>query len=87
MGTTTLSSKGQVIIPKSIRDSHHWLPGTEFVIEETAEGIILKTAKPFQATDVEKGLGCTGYVGSAHSVEEMDEAVAARIARDWSRER
>ncbi|PZN73131.1 MAG: hypothetical protein DM484_23225 [Candidatus Methylumidiphilus alinenensis] len=29
METTRLSSKGQVILPKSVRDAHHWSPGSE----------------------------------------------------------
>lgn len=33
METTRLSSKGQVILPKSIRDARHWAPGAEFEIE------------------------------------------------------
>ena len=36
--TTTVSTKGQVILPKSIRDGRRWLPGTRLVIEETADG-------------------------------------------------
>ena len=31
METTRLSSKGQVIIPKTLRDAHHWLAGQEFI--------------------------------------------------------
>jgi AbrB family looped-hinge helix DNA binding protein len=47
METTRLSSKGQVILPKSIRDAHRWQPGTEFMVEDTAEGVLLRPAKPF----------------------------------------
>ena len=31
METTRLSSKGQVIIPKRLRDAHHWLAGQELI--------------------------------------------------------
>jgi bifunctional DNA-binding transcriptional regulator/antitoxin component of YhaV-PrlF toxin-antitoxin module len=30
METTKPSSKGQVELPKSVRDEHGWTPGTEF---------------------------------------------------------
>jgi AbrB family looped-hinge helix DNA binding protein len=33
--TTTVSTKGQVIPPKAIREQWHWPAGTELVVEET----------------------------------------------------
>ena len=42
METTRLSTKGQIVLPKNIRTSRAWVPGTEFTIEETADGILLR---------------------------------------------
>lgn len=86
METTSLSSKGQVIIPKAIRESHHWQPGTRFIIEETADGIILRTGKPFPATRIEDGLGCAGYKGAPKTLEEIEEALAADLRKKWQKE-
>ncbi|MES2832445.1 MAG: AbrB/MazE/SpoVT family DNA-binding domain-containing protein [Pseudomonadota bacterium] len=41
MQTVKLSSKGQIVIPKSIRDALHLPPGTEFVVIQTAIGLTL----------------------------------------------
>ncbi len=41
METVKLSSKGQLVIPKSLRDNMHLPPGTEFLISLTATGISL----------------------------------------------
>lgn len=41
METVKLSSKGQIVIPKNIRDNLHLQPGTEFVISTTATGLTL----------------------------------------------
>jgi AbrB family looped-hinge helix DNA binding protein len=30
--TTTVSTKGQVILPKAVRDSRHWTAGTRLVV-------------------------------------------------------
>lgn len=76
METTRLSSKGQVILPKSIRDAHHWAEGTEFEVEERPEGILLRPKKFFASTDISEVVGCTGYSGPARSIEEMEEAIA-----------
>jgi AbrB family looped-hinge helix DNA binding protein len=86
METTLLSSKGQVIIPKSIRTSHHWKPGTRFVVEDVQGGVLLKPVSSFPATDLQSGLGCTGYKGAAKSLDEMQAAVDEEVARVWSRE-
>ena len=40
--TTTLSTKGQVILPKAIRDQLRWHAGTRLAVELTADGVLLK---------------------------------------------
>jgi len=87
METTRLSSKGQIVIPKSLRDSHHWRPGTEFIIEDTATGIILRPRKLFPATKLEDGIGCTGYDGPSKTVEEMEEGMLADLRKQWQEDR
>jgi AbrB family looped-hinge helix DNA binding protein len=79
METTRLSSKGQVILPKSIRSAHHWEPGVEFMVEDMANGVLLRPVKPFQQTRLEDVIGCTGYKGPARTVEDMDAAIAAAV--------
>ncbi|MDP2827237.1 MAG: AbrB/MazE/SpoVT family DNA-binding domain-containing protein [Sulfuricellaceae bacterium] len=76
METTKLSSKGQIILPKSVRESHHWAAGMEFVIEDTSDGIMLRPAKSFSPTRLMDVVGCTGYAGSAKTLEEMEAAIA-----------
>jgi len=39
-----LSSKGQIVIPKDVRDSLHWAVGAELVLVTTEHGILLQTA-------------------------------------------
>lgn len=41
METVKLSSKGQIVIPKAMRDDMHLPPGTEFVINMTVIGLTL----------------------------------------------
>ena len=56
--TTRLSSKGQVVLPSSIRNAHHWEPGTEFQVQETPEGILLRPLARQAASRVEDVAGC-----------------------------
>ncbi|MBI5329854.1 MAG: AbrB/MazE/SpoVT family DNA-binding domain-containing protein [Betaproteobacteria bacterium] len=79
METTRMSSKGQVILPKTVRMAHRWEPGVEFTIEDRGDGVLLRPVKPQHTTRLEDVIGCIAYQGPARTVEEMDEAIAAAI--------
>ena len=57
METTRLSTKGQIILPQNIRTSHAWGWGTEFTVEETGDGILLRPADRFPRADLEEVAG------------------------------
>jgi AbrB family looped-hinge helix DNA binding protein len=75
MNKTRLSSKGQVIIPKSSRDAHHWEAGQELVVIDTEEGILLKAVRPAPHATLDELAGCFSYKGPAKSLEEMEQAI------------
>jgi hypothetical protein len=39
----------------------------------------LRPIKPVASTTLDEVIGCAGYKGKAHSVEEMDAAITAEI--------
>ncbi|GFZ91282.1 MULTISPECIES: AbrB/MazE/SpoVT family DNA-binding domain-containing protein [Sphingobium] len=83
--TTTLSTKGQVILPKAIREQKHWTAGTKLIVEETDEGVLLKAAPVFAATDIESVFGSLRSTKPALSIDEMNMVIseeAKRRARD-----
>jgi AbrB family looped-hinge helix DNA binding protein len=83
--TTVVSTKGQVILPKAIRDQRRWSAGTRLTVEETAEGVLLKPAPRFPPTRIEDVFGSLRYDGPAKTLEEMDAAITAEArarARD-----
>ena len=79
METTKLSSKGQVILPRSIRDAHNWPPGTEFTVETVGGGVLLQPSKPFKPTTLQDVIGSTGYTGKAKSLADMEKAIARGV--------
>ena len=81
METTKLSSKGQVVLPRSVRAGRKLKPGAVFSVENVPEGILLRPLKPFAPTTVEQAFGCLRYAGKAKTVEEMDQAVLAEAER------
>jgi AbrB family looped-hinge helix DNA binding protein len=72
MDTTKLSSKGQVVLPSSIRAARRLKTGARFAVEDTAEGILLRPLSPFPPARVEEVCGMLEYRGPARSVAEMD---------------
>ncbi len=83
METTRLSSKGQVIIPKKLRDAHHWLAGQELIVINTGDGILLKPKQPFQETKLENVAGCLQYKGESKTLEELDDAIRQGVLEQW----
>jgi AbrB family looped-hinge helix DNA binding protein len=79
METTRLSSKGQVILPKIVRDAHRWRPGTEFIVESTPDGVLLRPARPFPPARIEDVVGCLRYAGKPKTVSQMESVIGTEI--------
>ena len=75
---STVTQKGQVTIPKNIRDSLHLVTGdkVEFIHNDRGEVVI----KPM-TRKVYEVAGCLGQYKKSHpvSVEEMDQAIAQHL--------
>ena len=84
---TTVSTKGQVILPKAIRERLHWGPGTRLLVEDTPDGVLLKAAPVFAPTRPEDVAGMLAYHGPAKTLEEMEEGIAAEVKRRDARGR
>jgi AbrB family looped-hinge helix DNA binding protein len=80
---TRLSSKGQLIIPKEVRDRHGWGPGTELIVEDEGGGVTLRAAEDFPVTTIDQIAGMLKYDGPPKTVEEMDEGILRAIQDEW----
>ena len=72
---TTLSSKGQIVIPKEFRDRRGLSAGAELEIEEVPEGMLLRLVVAPSAGAVGELLGCTGYHGPRKTIAQMQEGI------------
>ncbi|HYC36281.1 MAG TPA: AbrB/MazE/SpoVT family DNA-binding domain-containing protein [Usitatibacter sp.] len=81
MQTTRISSKGQIVLPSSIRAAKAWRPGQTLAVVSTEDGVLLKPVKAFGASRIEDVAGCLRYKGPAKSVAEMRDAVDAEAKR------
>lgn len=83
METTKLSSKGQIIIPKWLRDIYRWETGLEFVVIDTGEGVLLKPNRPFAPSTLEDVAGSLSYGGEAKTLEEMEDGLRLGVRETW----
>lgn len=84
--TTTLSTKGQVILPSAIRQRREWRAGTRLTVEETADGVLLKPAPAFSETRPQDVFGMLPHKGEPKTLEEMDAGVLAEARRRHARD-
>ena len=75
--TTTVSTKGRVILPKAIRQTLGWRAGTRLVVENRPEGVLLRPEPAFAETRPEDVFGCLAYDGPPKSVPDMQAGVLA----------
>ncbi|SPE28628.1 conserved hypothetical protein [Candidatus Sulfopaludibacter sp. SbA3] len=91
METTRLSTKGQIVLPKSLRTSRSWGPGTEFTVEETPEGVLLRPARRFKRTTLDQVVGCLKSKLKPNqkpaTLAQMDEAITREVLRRHDRGR
>jgi AbrB family looped-hinge helix DNA binding protein len=84
--TTTVSTKGQVILPKPIRDQYRWDFGTRLIVETTGDGVLLKAASVFAPTQAKDVFACLPRRGGPKTVAEMkftsETAMKPRHDRD-----
>ena len=81
MQTTRLSTKGQIILPKNIRTSRAWGPGTEFTVEETGDGILLRPAGRFPDSHLDEVAGCLRSRRKSKTPAQMRAAIRREVIR------
>lgn len=71
-----LSAKGQLVVPKEIRERHGWSTETELVLQDFGDRVVLSEARNLPETRLEDLVGCTDYRGPARTLEEMEAGIA-----------
>ena len=85
MHSTVLSSKGQVIIPKTVRAARRWGPGTRLEVFDTPEGVLFRPVQHAAKVELASGLSAirerVAYRGPVVSIADMDAAVLREAAQ------
>lgn len=71
IATITLSSKGQLVIPKEIRDELHWDAGTELTLVSNASGVTIKAMPKKTGRNLADLIGMLKHDGPPLATEEL----------------
>jgi AbrB family looped-hinge helix DNA binding protein len=71
MATTTVSSKGQIVIPRHLREKHRLVSGVRLQISETNEGLMLSPIKRVRGTA--RASGWRALRGSAKGTDALKQ--------------
>jgi AbrB family looped-hinge helix DNA binding protein len=84
--TTNISTKGQVVLPKALRDALGWRPGDKLVVEKQATRLVLSRADEGGHTRIEDVAGCLGPAERVVSIEEMNHGIGKYVRKHWGHE-
>jgi AbrB family looped-hinge helix DNA binding protein len=80
--TIKLSSKGQIVIPKEIRDELHWQAGTQLSLVTTVSGVSLRAMPAKTGRNLGDLIGMLKHEGAPVSIEELCKPVD--FSADWN---
>ena len=84
--TTRVSTKGQVILPEAILQRLQWGAGTQLLVEETAEGVLLRPVSVCAPTEPKEVFGSLPFSGKPKTIREMNAGVLAEAKRRHDRD-
>lgn len=84
---TKLSAKGQVVIPKAVRERMKWAQGDDLEIVETAGGLLLRSSTPRRETITleEFRRRVPRHEGPVVTLEEMERAIEEEAVARFER--
>ncbi len=83
---TILSTKGQVILPKAIRQQRQWTAGTRLVVENTADGVLLRPEPNFPESRPAEVFGSLATTGKPKTLADMEKGITAEAKRRYVRD-
>jgi AbrB family looped-hinge helix DNA binding protein len=83
--TTKLSSKGQVVLPKPVRDALGWDEGTPLTITVEGDELRLSRTEVPRTMSIDDLQRLVGYAGPPRSDEDIRQAIVDGAATRFKR--
>ena len=84
MPIATMTSKGQITIPKAVRDALRLRPGTRVDFVQEPDGRVVLRPLTHRLLDL---VGTIKYDGPPVTLEEMNDAIARAVVERFERSR
>jgi AbrB family looped-hinge helix DNA binding protein len=81
------SSKGQVVIPKSVRAALSIKAGTELEVSQHGNAVTFRVAAPEKRYTIDDLIGCLPYSGPPKTIAEMDKGIEEAVLERWERKK
>lgn len=76
---TTVSTKGQIVLPLAVRNALGLVPGSELEVLAEGDQVILRRVSRFRSVTAIEALGCAGYQGPPKTIEDMNQGIATML--------
>jgi AbrB family looped-hinge helix DNA binding protein len=81
------STKGQIVVPKELRDAYGWEAGVSVELIDEGDGVKLKPASVRKRYTLDDVIGIANYKGPPKTLAEMERGIDAAIAERWERKK
>lgn len=88
MEATRLSTRGQVVIPKELREIYRWKEGQELEVIDTGDGVLLRARKARQVGSWGDVIGCLSHYAEGKppvTDEQMEAAIRESAVERYRR--
>lgn len=85
MTRARLSTKGQIVLPKEVRDALHWQAGTEVEVVREGESVRLTPVPVKKRYTLDDLYGCLPYSGPPKTLEDMERGIDEAMRERWAR--
>ncbi len=86
METTKLSSKGQVVLPKAVRDALNWPAGADLIVEQKEDCVVLRRKQSYPSTTIDEVSGMF-KVDFPITDEMIEQGIERGLRRRWRHKR
>ena len=81
---TKLSSKGQVVLPKAIREALNWPPGADLTVEQGEDCVVLRRKPSYPPTTIDEVSGMFKF-DRPITDKMIEAAIESEVRRRWRR--